>query len=279
MDYRTIVVAADETEAGAARVEAALALGRRFGAHVSALAYGLQPMLPGYGFAEASAVLIAGQVEQARAEAAARLEAVRAILARTDQPADASAEAVLADALGDAFAARVRFADLVLLGQPYGDAGSAEAAALLDGALFGTETPVLVCPAGAAAPAGQRVVIAWNGTGEALKAVRGAMPFLSRAAAIEVLLIDPDAGDPAFGEEPGADIALFLARHGLRVEVLRLPGLGRPVGEVLRAHVADRGADLLVMGAYGHSRFREFVLGGASRDLLRDVPVPILMAH
>ena len=122
-------------------------------------------------------------------------------------------------------------------------------------------------------------MIAWNASREAARAVKNAMPFLERAEAVDVVTFHPHTGRDAHGELPGADIALHLARHGIQVDVQRLDCDDIDVGNALLSHAADRGSDLLVMGCYGHSRLREWVLGGATRTILQSMTVPIVMAH
>ena len=145
------------------------------------------------------------------------------------------------------------------------------------------DSAALICPDSYAEKVpdhiGETVVIAWNASRESLRAVRKAAPFLRTAKKIDIALIDPEVGVDRDGEEPGADIALMLARHGLEVSVSRLPRAGERISEALCSHVHDLGADLLVTGGYGHSRFREYVLGGVTREILQNVPTAVLMAH
>ena len=105
------------------------------------------------------------------------------------------------------------------------------------------------------------------------------MPLLVGAELVTVLTIDPQEGPRGHGELPGADIALHLARHGIKTQIERTVSAGLPIGEVLLSRVADLGVDLLVMGAYGHSRVREMLLGGATRSVLRSMTVPVMMSH
>eukprot|EP01026_Neomeris_dumetosa_P024507 TRINITY_DN20386_c0_g1_i2.p2 TRINITY_DN20386_c0_g1~~TRINITY_DN20386_c0_g1_i2.p2 ORF type:complete len:124 (-),score=5.18 TRINITY_DN20386_c0_g1_i2:290-661(-) len=121
----------------------------------------------------------------------------------------------------------------------------------------------------------ETVLIGWDGSREALRAVRRAMPFLVRAASVEIAIYDPDAHQTA----PGEQLATLLARHGVDVEIAVRPTVGGGVSSALTQRITEKGADLLVMGAYGHSRFREYVLGGVTRDIMESVPVPILTAH
>jgi nucleotide-binding universal stress UspA family protein len=124
--------------------------------------------------------------------------------------------------------------------------------------------------------AGQRVLVAWNASREAARAVTDALPLLSRAERVEVVAFD-STGD--HGEVPGADIALFLSRHGVKASAARQSAPGVDVGSQILSRAADVDADLIVMGAYGHSRLRELALGGATRSMLDAMTVPVLMAH
>ena len=178
-------------------------------------------------------------------------------------------------------ALHARYADLVILGQL--DPDRAESDLIRprpEQVALGSGRPVLIVPyAGHFDDVGRRVLIAWNATREAARAVSDAMPFLTSAELVTVLTIDPREGPRAHGELPGADIALHLARHGVKAQIERTVSAGLPVGEVLLSRVADLGADLIVMGAYGHSRVREMLLGGVTRSVLRSMIVPVLMSH
>jgi nucleotide-binding universal stress UspA family protein len=174
-----------------------------------------------------------------------------------------------------------RYADLTILGQLDPDRGETEwIRPRPERVGLAAGRPVLVIPyAGHFENLGRRVVIAWNATREAARAVADAMPLLASAELVTVLTIDPREGPDAHGEVPGADIAAHLALHGVTAQIERTVSGGLPVGEVLLSRIADLGADLLVMGLYGHSRARELLLGGATRTLLRSMTLPVLMSH
>lgn len=121
-------------------------------------------------------------------------------------------------------------------------------------------------------------VVGWNGSMQAVRAIDAAMPLLREAASVKVAVINPEQLANVHGEEPGADIALYLARHGLAVDVI-VERTGASSGEALLSIASSSDAGLLVIGAYGHSRYREWVLGGATRTLLLHSPVPLLLAH
>ncbi|MBV8036876.1 universal stress protein [Roseateles sp.] len=124
-----------------------------------------------------------------------------------------------------------------------------------------------------------RVLVGWNASREAARAMQDAMPFLCKAASVEVVVFEtPEDVDLEHGDVPGADIGLWLARHGVKVDV-RYVATDVAAGEALLSHAANMGADLIVAGGYGHSRFREVVLGGVTRTLLHSSPVPVLLSH
>lgn len=140
--------------------------------------------------------------------------------------------------------------------------------------------PVLVVPARfkSQRPA-KHVVVAWRPTREATRALHDAMPLLHAAESVDVLEVGPEDGEGGDGPQPGADIATHLARHGLKVRVVLSERSGESVAMALMKHVEQSGAELLVAGGYGHSRFREWVLGGVTRELLKHTAVPILFSH
>ncbi len=139
--------------------------------------------------------------------------------------------------------------------------------------------PVLVIPSyGNFEEFGKSVLVAWNGTREAARAVFDARPLMATASKVHVSWLDPDK-DSAGMDLPGAELAAVLARHDVDVVAEAIPTGGLAAGEALLSHAADIGADMLVMGAYGHSRLREFVFGGATRTILASMTLPVLMSH
>jgi nucleotide-binding universal stress UspA family protein len=125
----------------------------------------------------------------------------------------------------------------------------------------------------------QDILVCWNASREAARAVTDALPLLQRAKRVIVLSVDGNASPGGHGESPGSDIALYLARHGVRAEAARTGSGGLDIGSVILSRAFDYSVDLIVMGAYGHSRVREIVLGGATRSLLKSMTVPVLMSH
>lgn len=171
-----------------------------------------------------------------------------------------------------------RYADLAIVGQRSQETRPEAGyySGIAEEVVLGAGRPVLVVPyIGSPATVGRRVLVAWNGSREAARALHDALPILEQADRVVVLVINPKAA----GRIPGADIAAHLARHGVRAEAAHTPSAGISVGDALLSRVADLGCDLIVMGAYGHSRMREFVMGGATSHILDHMTVPVLMAH
>lgn len=175
---------------------------------------------------------------------------------------------------------QARYADLAVIGQfdpaaviPSVPSNLPELLVLDSG------SPVLIVPhSGTPTQLWRRVVVAWDGGLAATRAVRDALPLLAAADSVDILVMQTSHAEQTHGEQPGADLALFLARHSLQVNVVVRPISGA-TGEALLSLLADMSADLLVMGAYGHTRFRELLLGGVTRTLLQSMTVPVLMAH
>lgn len=186
---------------------------------------------------------------------------------------------------GDAAACvclQARYSDLVVIGQNDPNLRSPFSRSDFPEYVFTHSCrPVLLVPyAGTFENIGQRILIAWDAGMEATRAVSAALPMLKTAKIVQIAVFGRENDPGKHGEQPGADIALYLARHGVKVEVSQqtVPD-GMDVGNALLSHASDFGADLIVMGAYGHSRFREFALGGVTRTILSSMTVPVLVSH
>jgi nucleotide-binding universal stress UspA family protein len=146
--------------------------------------------------------------------------------------------------------------------------------------LLASGAPILVVPSGwKSEPIGRKILVGWNASREARRAVADALPFLVEAASVTLLVVDSNKRADRHGEEPGADIALYLARHGAHVEVEQVSSRGSPVADIILSYAADHGIDLIVIGAYSHARSVEMVFGGVTRTLLKQTPIPVLMSR
>ena len=167
--------------------------------------------------------------------------------------------------------------DLAIVGQAKRD-GNAVEAMISESTLFESGRPVIIVPYIQKAPIKlDRIMVCWDGSRSAARAVADAMPFLERAKNVEVVIVTNERGKR--DEIEGADIGQHLARHGLKVEVTRITHGDLDVADALLSHSMDASADFMVMGGYGHSRLREFVLGGVTRNILRTMTLPTLMSH
>jgi nucleotide-binding universal stress UspA family protein len=147
-----------------------------------------------------------------------------------------------------------------------------------DSTLFESGRPVIIVPYIQKAPIKlDRIMVCWDGSRSAARAIADAMPFLERAKNVEVVIVTNQRGER--DEIEGADIGQHLARHGLKVEVTRITHGDLDVADALLSHSMDASADFMVMGGYGHSRLREFVLGGVTRSILCTMTLPTLMSH
>lgn len=260
-------------------LEHAMEAARAHDAHLDVLCLGVDRSQAGYYYAGASAIVLQETIARAQEEAEAIEARVRDILGKsTLRWGCEGGVAQLAD-LGRHVAARARFSDLVVLPQPYGEGRGAELEPVTESALFDGSAPVLVVPPGwRATPHPARILIGWNESKEALDAVRAAMPLLKTAEAVHVVVIDPPTHGPN-RSDPGGLVSQYIARHGVKVEIDVLSKTLPRISDVLMRHAGDMNADLVVMGAYGHSRFREAIFGGATRHMLEHARVPVLMAH
>lgn len=279
MTYKDLLVQVDDSAACKARVDAAIELAGRFDAHLTALYLIPEIMLPVAveGYIGADMYTNIEQQERERGEAVLEgfRQAAEAETIEYDTRMDQAAVAEFSDRLE----VQSRYTDLLIVGQPDHTEDGPMMPSPGDVALSAS-APVLIAPfIGQKSGFGKRPMIAWNASREAARAVKGAMPFIERADAVDVVTVAPREGRDAHGELPGADIALHLARHGVEVDVQRLEGGDIDVGNALLSHAADRDSDLLIMGCYGHSRLREWMLGGATRTILQSMTVPIVMAH
>jgi nucleotide-binding universal stress UspA family protein len=284
MSFKDILVALDTAPPARARVELAVALASRFDAHLIGLHTTPSVGLPrGHGYFDyfdrsLLDPLYAEFAKKQQEEA----EATRSLFEQTARRRGISAE--WRSAIGypsETAALHGRYVDLIVLGQP--DPDDAEAPLfrpLPEEVALAVGRPILVVPyAGSWPEIGRRVLIGWDRSREATRAINDAMPFLTGAQAVTILTIDPPEGPAGDSEFPGADIALHLARHGVNAAAERTVSADVDVGDVLLSRASDLGADLLVMGAYGHSRARELLLGGATRTILESMTLPVLMAH
>ena len=275
--YKTLLVPVDGRSKSARSLGLACSIASTFDSHLIGLFVRPPAYIPSAARAEGAEKLLRELQQKVGAELA---QEARARFDSVVKPAGMQrAEWRTADGpRAESVALHARYADLVVINQT--DPDSADATHFGDAMLLSVGRPVLLVPyAGETSGFGRSVLVCWNASREASRAVIDALPLLKRAVKVTVLSIDGEASRAGHGESPGSDIALYLARHGVNVFVAQTVSASVEVGSVILSRAFDIGADLIVMGAYGHSRAREIVLGGATRTVLKSMTVPVLMSH
>ncbi len=278
MAYKNLLVHIDDSKVNAKRLEAAIRLAQAHGAHLTGIYAAIEPSLPGNVVAEVPAQFLDMIGEQVAERVVAAEAAFTEVVERAGLSSDFRSARCPSSHVAEVVALHARYADLAILGQPEPENGGEVDAQVPEDVVLGAGRPALIVPyIGAGKEIGKRVLVAWDGGREAARAVNDALPLLEQAETVAVLVINPSRG--GHGEEPGADIALHLARHGIAVVVQHIEVRDLSTGNALLSRLSDEGVDLLVMGAYGHSRLREMVLGGVTREVFQQMTVPVLMSH
>jgi nucleotide-binding universal stress UspA family protein len=255
----------------------AISVAKTYGAHVVGVGFIFEPVIPGSLLGGIPTDLI----EVQREENAKAAKAAVASFETAAKAAGVSSETRLLDAsvagAADLFGRIARRFDVAVVGQAQNKQGVSEEL-LIEGALFGSGRPVVIVPQGQIRPVKlDRVMICWDGSRPAARAIGDAIPFLARAQSIDIVVVTGERDKS--GEITGANMKRHLARHGVTVEIKRIAAANADVQSAILAHATGNAADFIVMGAYGHSRLREFILGGVTRSILKSMPVPVLMSH
>ena len=272
MSIKDILVHVDDGKPVEARLRAAANLAARYGAHLTGLYVAMPPTLPGYVAVEIPIEIIeiqAGRAKETQARAERQFHhALETARVEGDWRAEEGDPS-------ECLTRQARYHDLVVLGQQedpplYPD--------MPDLVVLSAGRPVLVIPyVGRYDQIGERVMVAWDGSRTAARALNDALPILGRAGNVGVIGVGPGQGDRDPGR--GDDICRYLARHGVKAEAGQAYAEDISVADMLLSRAADGGADLFVMGAYGHARWRELVLGGVTRHMLAHMTLPIFMSH
>jgi nucleotide-binding universal stress UspA family protein len=278
MTFKDILVHVDETRSCSARLELAVRLATAHEAHLTGLHVRPPLRVPGAivpDYGGALSRLRDEYCEEAAVTARSLFE--KAVAGRTlsTEYREASGDVI------DTVVLHAKYADLVVIGQTDMEAADfANDRHLADHVVLAAGVPVLVVPfVGRYAEPGRRILVGWNVSREARRAIGDAMPFLKTADWVKVLAINPADGIDGHGDVVGADICLHLVRHGIPALCESLDAPDMSIGAMLLSRAAEDGADLLVMGGYGRSRLRELVLGGATRHVLHHMTLPVLLSH
>lgn len=279
MTYKTILVHVDDATNAAARIELAANLAKAEDAHLIGSAMtGVSRFLFETMSADAGTAGIAPFLDTIRQRTERLLTPFEDIARRAG--VTSLEKRMTDDEAAGGLSLQARYCDLVVVGQfdPEGNAPSTYAD-LPEYVTMNGGSPVLIVPyTGAFTRTGERAMIAWDGSMEATKAVHSAIPLLRRAKNVDVVVFNAKSDADAHGQQPGADIALYLARHSIKVNVIQ-QSTEIDIGNALLSLAANQNSDLMVMGCYGHSRFREVLLGGPTRTVLQSMTIPVLTAH
>ncbi|MEL6684099.1 MAG: universal stress protein [Pseudomonadota bacterium] len=277
MTYKIIATILTDTDQSTEGLDAAITLADRMKAHLDIYVVTISHTETNTYYMGAEALMIAEQTRDAMAQRDKIVVWLNDRMHGEMVRWSAQAATVQGPALTGYLARKLRFSDLVVLPKPYQD--NPEAATLVEACLFAAERPVLMIPKGCKAPdAGGHVLMGWNDGAEALAAARAALPLLEEADVADICIIDPPM-HAADRSDPGGAMAQYLMRHGTKSEVAVLAKTEPQIGDILLRRAKEVGAQLIISGAYGHSRLREAVFGGATRSLLETADLPILMSR
>lgn len=277
MSFKDILLHVDDTDACKKRIEAAAVLARAHDAHLTGLHVIPPPFVPTYDAMPVPLDSYAQLEEAYEARAQESEKRFKTMLETSDLRTEWRCEK---GSLLNILAEQARYTDLVVVGQRDPDEADRFPEEAVDRLVFECGRPVMFIPyIGAQETIGRRIMIAWNAKKESARAVYDALPLLKAADEVHVMTINPKTGPRDHGEVVGADIGLYLARHEVKANVQKIEKKGISTGNMLLSRASDAGIDLLVMGAYGHSRLRELVLGGATQQILGEMTVPVLMSH
>lgn len=261
-------------------IDDSVALAVALGARISAISCEVRIQAPGSPLGTALLnvpAMVAAEVKKSATNAQNLLVAFQNAAEKNDVFQERILEKCLTSQVPDLLVDYARLRDLTIVPIPeadYVDRWYAESV------IFGSGRPIIILPEKRTSKgpiALDRVVVAWDFSRQSARAVADALPILKKAKHVFVVTVSNEKVIDT--KQSGVELAKYLARHGVDVVLDVVDAAGRGIGEVLEAHIAQRNGDLLVMGAYGHSRFREFVLGGATRSMLDRPPVPVFLSH
>jgi nucleotide-binding universal stress UspA family protein len=274
---KDIVVNLSVTKGGGPAGDYAVSLASAFGAQLTGVAFVYDPIVPVSATGYIPAEIIERQQADNEAFAKSALDRFGAATKREGLSAEPLTIATSLAGAGEHFSRIARRFDLAVLGQAEPDTSSIDDI-IAETTLFESGRPIIIVPYIQMGPLKlDRAMVCWDGSRPAARAIGDAMPLLAKAGKVEIVSIADEPGKQDKIE--GVDMGHHLARHGLKVEVERIPAGDVDVADALLSHAADSGADFMVMGGYGHSRLRQFLLGGVTRSTLRSMTVPVLMAH
>ena len=274
---KDIVVNLSVGEKASPACDYAVSVAATFDAHLAGIAFLYDPIVPVSGAGYIPADVIDAQERENEEATRAALNRFNTACSRAGVGAEPLTLSASFAGVGEQFSRVARRFDLSIVGQAEPESSAVEEI-IAESALFESGRPVIVVPYIQRAPLKlDNVMVCWDGSRASTRAIADAMPLLAKAGRVEVVIVTNERGKQ--DEIEGADMGEHLARHGLNVDVKRTALGDIDVADVLLSHAADAGSDFMIMGGYGHSRLREFVLGGVTRSIFRSMTVPVLMSH
>jgi nucleotide-binding universal stress UspA family protein len=274
---KDIVVNLSLAESGGYAGDFAVSVASTIGAHLTGIAFVYDPIVPVAATGYVPPEVIETQQRDNEAAAKSAIDRFNAAAGRAGITAETTKLPASLASAGEEFGLIARRFDLAIVAQAEPDNDAVEEL-VAESTLFESGRPVIIVPYIQKAPLKlNRVMACWDGSRQATRAIADAMPLLERANQVELVIVAKERGKQ--DEIAGADMGQHLARHGLKVDVNRITEGDIDVADALLSHAADAGVDFMVMGGYGHSRLREFVLGGVTRSVLHSMTVPVLMSH
>lgn len=276
MSLNDIIVHVDSADAAKARVEFAVALAKDHGARLLGIAFAPTALLPLYG-ADVGLADMSEVLEGVKAQGETALQAFKARAKAEGVSVEGRLMQGMSEELPRDFACSARHVDLAIIGQPRDGDPLIGQYALVERCLFASGRPVIIVPAAAQKiEVAGTVVVAWDGSAEAARALNDALTFLKRPKRVVLLVGVPEEGN----EPPGVDdIVAHLKRRGVAAELIRFSTSEGDIGKTILAKAKELRADMVVMGAFHHSRWREFILGGVTLTMLEEATIPLFMAH
>ncbi len=281
MAIKDILAHVDESDRGAVRADIAIGLAAKHEAHLTGLGISAMTMIPSFVDAELPPNIIEERLARLREMVG---EAEATFKGKAGLAGISSEWRVIEMPVGDVarvVSRQARHVDLTIVGQPDPRVpGRTVSLDLVERLILDAGGPVLLIPyVGEVETLAERAFLAWNGSRESARAAHDLLPLMAKGARVTVMYVNPPGEDHAHRDIAGVDIATYLARHDLDTSVAHVIAEDMKVGDMILSRAADSGADLIVMGAYGHSRLREMILGGATRHILKHMTMPVLMSH
>lgn len=279
MAYKSLVTFVSSDAGLTDLLQASVQLAQRFGAHLDVCCLGIDNTQSLGFYAGAPAIIYQEALDQARDRANALEQEAQNILRNAAIRWGTDTAVLTLGAVGAHVSLKARYSDLVVLPLPYAEGSGPEAEIIVEAALFDASAPVLILPEGCRdLPEFSKIVLAWNQSDEAMRAARAALPVLTGADLVNIVVIDPSPNSLE-RSDPGGTLAQFLTRHGAMVDVSVIAKTLPRTSEVLQRHAREQSAKMIVIGAYSHSRLRQAILGGTTRSLLETTSIPVFMAR